>query len=262
MGHQRLGKLPARRLLPDIVRFLLDGGQPSAALVSKVHDIEHRALEAAQRDPVFIESLWLLMSLPQVAGSANFEQAAAALGIRLAAPLSLPGLLSACDSALERVQRRSSSGTTDLGEIARQSALSSLADAAEARLPRLWTATADDVRHSVAALRSAEASAELVQQFHARFVERVLHYYIDRNLHRLVGVHDATKSLADVASFGGALARHCNEASLITRAFARDWIGKNVYRDGKTISQDDVRRFACYSLEKLRRELAMRMGPA
>jgi hypothetical protein len=33
MGHQRLGKLPTHRYLPDIVRYLVTGGAPTAPLV-------------------------------------------------------------------------------------------------------------------------------------------------------------------------------------------------------------------------------------
>jgi hypothetical protein len=63
MGHQRLGTLPAQRKLPEIVRFLLDGGLPTADLVDEVTDIGRDALARAAEDPVFIEALWLLARL-------------------------------------------------------------------------------------------------------------------------------------------------------------------------------------------------------
>ena len=44
------------------------------------------------------------------------------------------------------------------------------------------------------------------------------------------------------------------------RAYARDWLGKNQYRDGKTLTREDIRRFTGYSVEKLRIELAQRKG--
>ncbi|GGG39233.1 hypothetical protein GCM10010964_28500 [Caldovatus sediminis] len=260
MGHQRLGKLPAHRLLPEIVRYLLDGGTPTADLVDQVTEVGRDALRHAVKDPVFIEALWLLVRLPQAAGSSAFVDGLAALGLKGRPPGSLPELLAAFDSALERVQRRAAGGATDLGEMARQAALSALAEALQPRLPVLWQPTAEDLRHSVASLRSADAFADLAQRFHSRFVDRVIHYFIDRNLHRMIGPERATKSLNDVEAFNGAIRRHCDEASLIMRAFARDWLGKNFYRDGKALTQDDVRRFASYSVEKLRIELAQRKG--
>ena len=44
------------------------------------------------------------------------------------------------------------------------------------------------------------------------------------------------------------------------RAFAKDWLGKNHYKDGKPISRDDVRRFSAHAVEKIRIELDIRKG--
>ena len=57
MGHQRLGKLPAHRLLPEIVRYLVTGGTPTADLVDQVTEVGRDALKLALKDPVFIEAL-------------------------------------------------------------------------------------------------------------------------------------------------------------------------------------------------------------
>ena len=67
MGHQRLGKLPAHRLLPEIVRYLVDGGEPAADLVQQITEFSRDALRHAVKDPGFIEALWLLVKLPQAA---------------------------------------------------------------------------------------------------------------------------------------------------------------------------------------------------
>lgn len=260
MGHQRLGKLPAHRFLPEIVRYLLDGGTPTADLVDQVTEVGRDALQRAVKDPVFIEALWLLVRMPQAAASNSPPNGLAGLGVQGGQPASLAGLLVAFDTALERVQRRSAGGATDLGEMARQSAKSALGETLQVRLPVLWLPTAEDLRHSLATLRSPEAFADLAQRFHSRFVDRVIHYFIDRNLHRMVGPERVTKSLNDVEAFNGAVRRHCDEASLIIRAYARDWLGKKQYSDGKTMTRDDVRRFTSYSVEKLRIELAQRKG--
>src|SRR5215212_9624327 len=106
MGHQRLGKLPAHRLLPEIVRHLLDGRAPTADLVDQVTEFGRDALKYAANDPVFIEALWLLVRLPQTAASCAFTDGFATLGLMGSPPGSLPELLAAVDSALERVQRR------------------------------------------------------------------------------------------------------------------------------------------------------------
>ena len=45
MGHQRLGKLPAHRLLPEIIRYLVAGGTPNQELVDQVTEICRDALK-------------------------------------------------------------------------------------------------------------------------------------------------------------------------------------------------------------------------
>lgn len=260
MGHQRLGKLPAYRLLPEIIRYLIDGGAPTADLVDEVTQVGQDALKLALKDPVFIEALWLLVRLPQAASAQVFPDALEALGLYGPAPTSVAELLVMFDATLERVQRNTSVGATDLGEMARQAALGALAESLQPRLPALWQPTPEDLRHSLSALKNAELFSDLAQRFHSRFVDRVIHYYLDRNLHRMITPDRVTKSLNDIATFNSAIRRHCDEASLIMRAFARDWLGKNFYKEGKELTRDDVQRFASHSIEKIRLELAQRKG--
>lgn len=258
MGHQRLGKLPAHRGLPEIVRYLVLGGTPTDDLVDQVSEVGRAALKLALKDPVFIEALWLLIRLPQAAASENFSAALGEIGMAGAAPASQSDVLVSYDRALERVQRRLHAGATDLGEIARRAGLSALAEAIRGALPTLWAPTAADVRASVATLKGTEHFAALAHQFYASFVERVIHYYVDRNLHNMVGSDRVARSVHDLRAFNEAIRRHSDEAALIMRAFAKDWLGKNHYRDGKHLSQNDVRRFSAHAVEKIRIELDIR----
>lgn len=72
MGHQRLGKLSAHRLLPEIVRYLVPGGTPTEDLVDQVTEVGRDALKLALKDPVFIEALWLLVRVLQATASKDF----------------------------------------------------------------------------------------------------------------------------------------------------------------------------------------------
>ena len=155
MGHQRLGKLPTHRFLPDIVRYLVTGGTPTAPLVEQITEVGRDALKRALKDPVFVEALWLLIRLPKTAASQDFGTALAEIDMGAQRPTSVAELMVAFDNALERVQRREHRDATDLGEIARQAALTALGDAVRAGMP-MWSPTADDVQASVAALRSPE----------------------------------------------------------------------------------------------------------
>lgn len=261
MGHQRLGKLPTHRYLPDIVRYLVSGGTPTETLVDQVTAVGQDALKRALRDPVFVEALWLLIKLPQAAASKDFGTALRDIGMGMKPPGSAAELIVAYDNALERVQRRTHAGATDLGDIARQAGAAALAEAVEAGMP-MWSPAAADVQASVAGLRSPEKFGALAHHFHANIVERVIHYYVDRNLHKLVGSDRVARSVHDLATYNSAINRHCIEAALIMRAFAKDWLGKNQYRDGKDISRDDARRFSAFAVEKIGNELNNRKGSA
>lgn len=262
MGHQRLGKLPAHRLLPEIVRFLVKGGTPTGDLVDQVTEAGRVALKLALKDPVFIEALWLLVRIPQAAASKDFPNSLKDLGISGMAPTSMPDVLVVYDRALEKVQRQLHAGATDLGEMARQAGLSALAAEVGQALPTLWAPTATDVQTSVAALKGTEQFAALAHRFYANFVERVIHYYVDRNLHNMVGAGRVARSVHDLRAFNDSIRRHCNESALIMRAFAKDWLGKNHYNEGKQISKDDVLRFSAHAVEKMRIELGIRKGVA
>jgi hypothetical protein len=260
MGHQRLGKLPAYRLLPEIIRYLVTGGTPTENLVDQVTEVGRDALKLALRDPVFIEALWLLVRVPQAAASKDFPASLGDLDMAGTAPASPSDVLVSYDRALEKVQRRLHAGATDLGEIARRAGLSALGEAIRGALPTLWAPTAADVRASVAALKGTEQFAALAHRFYANFVERVIHYYVDRNLHNMVGAGRVARSVHDLRTFNDSIRRHCDESALIMRAFAKDWLGKNHYKDGNQISKDDIRRFSAHAVEKIRIELDLRKG--
>ena len=257
MGHQRLGKLPAHRLLPEIVKFLVEGGTPTEDLVSQVTQFGRDALTLALKDPVFINALWLLLRMPQAFASSDFPASLAELGMAKLAPTSQSDVLVIYDRALEKVQRRLHASASDLGEIARQAGLSAFGAAIQEALP-LWDPEAVDVQAAVAALKGTEQFAALAHSFYARFIERVIHYYVDRNLHNMVGAGRVVRSVHDLRAFNNAIRRHCDESALIMRTFAKEWLGKNHYRDGKQISTDDIRRFSGHAVEKMRIELEIR----
>jgi len=209
MGHQRLGKLPAHRLLPEIVRYLVAGGTPTEDLVDQVTEVGRDALNRALRDAVFIEALWLMVRMPQAAASKDFPANLKELGMADTAPVSLSDVLVSYDRAIEKVQRRSHDGVTDLGEIARRAGISALGEAVQSALPTLWAPTSTDVQASVAALKGTEQFAALAHRFFAGFVERVIHYYVDRRQ-----LYTLRNTAQRYPSGGGRLARVGSERSL------------------------------------------------
>ncbi|MCA0871342.1 hypothetical protein LCL97_10935 [Seohaeicola saemankumensis] len=246
--------------MPDIIRYLVDGGVPTEALVEQITEFGREALQFALKDDVFIEALWLLVRLPQTAATSTTTTAGSEIDINKDAIASVSDILFQYDSAVEQAQRRLHQDNTDLGEIARRAGLTALGDGIQSNLPSLWQPSAEDVQLSLAGLKGTEKFADMAQNFYANFVNRVIHYYVDRNLHNMVGPERVARSVHDLESFDHAIRRHCSESALIMRAFARDWLGKNHYRDGKAISRADVRAFSAHAVEKIRTELDIRKG--
>lgn len=258
MGHQRLGKLPALRNLPEIIALLLDGDASSDALAEATAKFCGETLGRALKDPAFVEALWLLVRIPQAAKSAGFREALRAIGVKIPETATATDIVAGFDAAVEATQRARGSDVTDLGEIARQAGIAALYSLIQERLPALWEASAEDTRTTIATLSGPEKFGDLGQRFFGGFVEHTIHYFLDRAIPSHVGPERLSPSVGDWRLFDDAARRHSNEAALIMRAFAKDWLAKNVIHAGKEITRDDIARFGAYASEKIRKELSIR----
>lgn len=258
MGHQRLGILPASRNLPEIVRLLLAGETSGDVLVQAITKECDDTLQRALKDPAFVEALWLLIRIPQAAKSDRFQEALRAIGVRVPETPSEIDIAVGYDAAIESAQRTSGSGITDLSEMARQAGIAALDSLIQERLPTLWNPTREDLRTTVATLSAPDRFGELAQRFFTGFVERTIQYFLDRAIPRYVGPCGLAPSVGDLALFDTAVRRHCAEATVIMRAFAKDWLAKNAIHAGKEITRGDVTGFGAYAAEKIAKELTIR----
>ncbi len=221
-GSSTPRKAAAHRLLPEIVRYLLDGGTPTADLVDQVTEVGRDALQRAVKDPVFIEALWCSFACRRPPPPVRCPDGLAALGLRASGQHHSRICWSHSITALERVQRRSDRRGDGPGR--NRSAVRE--ERTRRNAPTTPPGSLAAHRRRPAALPGVTAKprgvCDLAQRFHSRFVDRVIHYFIDRNLHRMIGPERVTKSLNDVESFDGAVRRHCDESSLIMRSYARD----------------------------------------
>jgi hypothetical protein len=69
------------------------------------------------------------------------------------------------------------------------------------------------------------------------------------------------QSVGDLALLDRDIRQHCQETTIIMRAFAKDWLGHNAYHLGKDISRKDAAGFAHVALQKIRKELSIRSKP-
>jgi hypothetical protein len=112
---------------------------------------------------------------------------------------------------------------------------------------------ANDVRRAIDKLGTEVQFGRLARDFFARFTERSLKYYVDRELPRHVGADRRFQTLADQKEFSRALELHCQQAAKIVEAFAGGLWSKA--RLEKDLSEERTARFVSYALKRMRDEL-------
>jgi hypothetical protein len=142
--------------------------------------------------------------------------------------------------------------------MARQAGISALYEVAGERLPSLWKPAREDERTTLATLARPDKFAELSQRFFAKLMERNLLYYLDREWPKHIGSTQLAHSIGDISLLEHSVRRHCEETTLIVRAFSKDWLAKNVHTNGEQISRSHTRKFASYALKKIGAEMAVR----
>lgn len=259
MGHVRLGTLSTSRKWRDVVE-LLEEGAPVERIAGAAADAADRALSGASRDPAFQQAAWLLLNLPLSARQPDFIESLRALGMPVNGSPSLFELSAAIAAGLDG-HSREIGGRTDLGEMAQQALVESLVGAIEPQLPTLFGAEPEDVRSALGRLSSGNRFASLARDFFARLTIRTLDYFLSRELANHIGADGRFASDTERRAFDRALSLHAQEASKIVEAFAGDWYGKTVWRDGG-LDREAVDRFTAFAFKKLRSELGRRRDDA
>jgi hypothetical protein len=254
MGHIRLGVLPKTIKWRQVVAKL-EVGDKADAVAQAAFEAAESNLNSASQDPAFLESFWLLTQLPIAARGPAFTSDARSLGLSLPDNPSLMQIASAISAAVDQKTR---GGRTDLGEMAQMAAVESLVAVVGPQLPLLFGPSSFDVQRAIGRLSSGQQFAVLAQEFFARLTQRILHYYLSRELANHVGRGKRFADDAERTDFDAALDLHCREASRILREFAGGWYGKTAYQQRDGITPEAVRNFAPVAFRKIRDELRKR----
>lgn len=258
LGHVRLGRLPASKKWQQVVQYLADPEVDLGRLAEAVSAAAEDSLAGAARDPGFIEAFWLLIMIPQAAREHDLAGAMREIGVLVPIEPSITDVVAGLEAPVEKAQRRNPAEATDFGVMAKHAAVAALHSVFQERLPGLWQASAEDVRTTLASLSSPERFADLAQRFFSGLLDHNIQYFLTRETPKHVGPGKRARSVSDLATFDRAMRRHCDETSVITRKFARDWLGNNACHLGKNISRNEVARFGFIAFEKLRKELVVR----
>jgi hypothetical protein len=261
VGHTRLGKLPKTQKWLDLVGRIagsgLSGGVLSAAsyveaLAAQTLDASRAGLDNAKHDTGVLYAFFLLTQVTLASRTPNWENTLALHGIHLASDSTVFDLTSEIQAAIDRHVDESSSGATDLSEMAQQSVGEALMSLAGTRTVNLFGGSSDEVRNAVRTLSTEKGFGELGQRFFGRFVARFLNFYLSRATAAALG-GPRLSDVADVAEFNEALRVHCDQSARILRDFCGEWYSKTSYQEG--INPENASRFLAVAVRKLSSEL-------
>lgn len=255
MGHIHLGVLPTSKKWHDVVDLLASGAATEAVVAASARAAENDFL-AAVRDPVFVEAMRLLLSIPLAARSPDFADALRAAGLDIGNEV---GVFSLVQSAMMRLDEvgRTQGHRTDLGELASRALAKTLGDCIGDDLPGLFDVTPADVQATVRKLSYSKGIAYLTRSFFGDLVGSTLSYWLDRILPLHVGAGRRFENVAARGTFDVALRQYSSEATRIIQEFSGGWYGKVLHEQGK-FSSHEATVFGAVALKKITSELRTR----
>ncbi len=256
MGHIRLGVLPTTLKWTKVVKKL-ELGEDAGAIAEAAFEAANSDLTRVGQDPALLQSLLLLAHLPIAARGPAFVEDAARFGLTLPNKPSLLEITAAISDAVDR-HAGQLGGRTDLGEMAQMAAVESLIAIIRPRIPSLFGPSPEDVQREIGRLSSGQQFAVLAQEFFARLTQRMLQYYLSRELANHIGSGKRFENDGERTEFDSALNLHCREVSRIVREFAGGWYGKTVYQTADGVTPGAVQSFASYAFKKIGDELRKR----
>jgi hypothetical protein len=266
MGHTRLGELPKTRKWNEVVELMAGSGLSGdvAAADSYIDAIAWRTLDASQKnlknavnDSGVLYTFYLLIQVALASRTANWENALAQHDIHLASDSTVFDLTAELQAAIDRHIGRTTSGATDLSEMAQQSAGEALLSLAGMRTVNPFGGSSADVRNAVRSFSTKKGFGELGQGFFGRFLARYLNFYLSRVTAGNLG-SPRLQDLGGAADFNQALQVHCIQSARIVRNFCGEWYSKTAYQEG--INLENTSRFFAVAIGKLRSELAQQGG--
>lgn len=255
MGHLRVGRTPDTVPWREVVELVADGA-PVAAIAQSTIVAAQRGLDLAKGDEGLAHAVYLLAHITIAArDESTFVERLAALGVDVRADANVYDLAGAFSDAMDR-HLRDARARTDFGEMAQLAAVESLSALTGPQSQNLWESDEAPVRSAVRELSTKQGFSTLSHDFFSRFMQRYLTYHLSRELAQHVGPNQRFRDPSEHSEFLERLAIHTKQAALIVRDYAGGWYSKSKYETG--ISKSSAKKFAAYSLVKLRDELKVR----
>lgn len=252
MGHIRLGRLPRDKNWREVVELVGGGGGAAEVAEATMEATEDRFLGAAS-DPAVVRTVWLLAQLPDAAKAEDYAEALRGLGLDVPDAPSVYDLASAFGRAVDDYVFETGRPHSDLGEMARVAAMETLSRVIQDQTEGLFGSRPEDVQRALAKLGTDKQFGALSREFFGRLTERVLTYFVSRELPAHVGDGRRFATPDDQRAFERAVATHAYQAARIVETFAGGWYSKARFE--KDLSPERTARFVGYAMTKMRGEL-------
>lgn len=253
MGHVRLGTLPRTRKWREVLELIGGSGDAMAVAVATMEATARDLLQAGE-DPTVVHTVWLIAQLPLAARQDDFVEALKRVGIDVAAAPSLVELATAVGFAVEEHSENECPSPTDLGEMARLSAIETIARIVDGRVPTLFGDEPSLIQQEVGRLGIPREFGAFSRDFFGRLVERALTYFVSRELPLHVGPGKRFPTVEEQRAFSRAVAEHARQAANIVESFAGGWYSKAQMEGDLTPARTS--RFVAYAMRKMRSELS------
>lgn len=252
MGHEREGRLPRSKTWRTVVGSLasaaIDPDVTGQVASNTLNNVRER-LDRIELDPGVTAAFEYLLALAAKGKSANSTTRVSntpELGDN-------PATLRLAAAASEWVDQHV--GSPEYGTIAKQALADTIAN---------WTTAKDDqmdlfgVKPTVSerwqAASSAGGFSEVSRLFFARFTERYLNYFLEREASASIGSIDARNAFAqNLHVHVNEVSKHAFETSKITQSFAAGWYNRHATEDFPSTAK--VRGFMRLAFQKIREEL-------
>ena len=255
MGHNTLGVIPGTKSWRVVVDLLDSAAATEDVIAASAKAAEKDLLRAAD-DPVFVEAVRLLLSIPNAARSEDFGQSLRSIGLQIPDRPDLLDMVGAVSQRLDDIARHSPT-RTDLGELAARALASALTDVIGSAVPALFGATPEDVQATTRKFSWTKGIAELSRNFFGTLVGQALSYWLDRALAGHVGDGRRFANGAQRHAFDAELDAYTAETSRIIKEFSGGWYGKTLHTRGEFGSREAA-EFGAVCLKKTVQELRRR----
>ena len=255
MGHNRLSILPATVRWQRVVGLLETGAALQEVLSASATAAERDLLQATA-DPVYIEAVRLLLTIPTAARSDDFGLALREADLGVSNRPQVIDLVLGVSERLDSV-RRLSGARTDFGELAGRALTRTLVTEIGDKLPGLFDPTPEDVQSEARRLSSSKGIARFTRAFFGHLLGETLSYWLDRTLADHIGEGRRFATTAERSAFDADLDQFASETTRIIQEFSGGWYGKTISQTGSFGTQD-ARVFGAVALKKIVSELRAR----